>query len=374
MGKGWFPATKRRLEPVGMVMIILLLGNCYGPARERAERDRTVGEAHLERLSLRVVDGLAAIREAEEARILIWQSAPSVHLQIECLEALRFSVQIRNTMPSAIVTSESAGLSVIDLYPTGIKTMDVEVQCSPGNHQLRIGPPDADVSQTFRFMLMSDVQEAIDTVGDLYQLMNEQPDTDFLLGAGDLTERGTPEELSHFERELEKLNVPYYTTLGNHELGVDPPIYHDRFGRGNFSFTHKGARFTLLDTASATLDPLVYDWLDRWLDQGRQQFHVVAMHIPPVDPIGVRNGSFASRDEANKLLRRLAEDGVDLTLYGHIHSYYSFRNAGVPAYISGGGGAIPERFDGIDRHFVVFDVDPQRQTYTHQVVRLDHRH
>jgi hypothetical protein len=37
------------------------------------------------------------------------------------------------------------------------------------------------------------------------------------------------------------------------------------------------------------------------------------MHIPPLDPTGVRNGAFASRSEAAKLLARLAEGGVDLS-------------------------------------------------------------
>ncbi len=370
MRKSWLSSGKRGLEILGVVMTASLLIHCYAPARERAERDRTIGEAQLQLLSLRVVDGLAAIRKLDDDHVLLWQSAPVVHLRIECVEALRLSVQVRNAMPAAVVTSQSAGLSVRALRPNTGKRKDVEIDCDAGSHQLRIGPTDAELARPFRFMLMSDVQEAIDTVVDLYELMNEQPDTDFLLGAGDLTEQGTPDELDRFERELQRLAVPYYTTLGNHELGVDPPIYHDRFGRGSFSFSYKGARFTLLDSASATLDPLVYRWLDRWLDDGREQFHVVAMHIPPVDPIGVRNGSFASREEANKLLRRLADHEVDLTLYGHIHSYYSFRNAGIPAYISGGGGAIPERFDGIDRHFLVFDVDPQRQAYSHQVVRV----
>ena len=110
------------------------------------------------------------------------------------------------------------------------------------------------------------------------------------------------------------------------------------------------AVFTLLDDGSASLDPLVYDWLDDWLAGARHDVHVIAMHIPPLDPIGVRNGAFASRSEAAKLLGRLAEGHVDLTLYGDIHSYYEFDNAGIPAFISGGGGAIPERFDGIGRH------------------------
>jgi len=80
------------------------------------------------------------------------------------------------------------------------------------------------------------------------------------------------------------------------------------------------------------------------------------MHIPPLDPVGERNAAFGSRDEAGALLERLAEGKVDLTLYGHIHSYYTFQNAGIPAFISGGGGAHPERMDGIGRHYVTVEV------------------
>jgi hypothetical protein len=95
------------------------------------------------------------------------------------------------------------------------------------------------------------------------------------------------------------------------------------------------------------------------------------MHIPPLDPIGVRNGAFANRNEAAKLLGRLAAAGVDLTLYGHIHSYYHFENAGIAAHVSGGGGAIPERFDDIGRHFLVVDVEPSEQRFDVSVVRVD---
>jgi Icc protein len=71
------------------------------------------------------------------------------------------------------------------------------------------------------------------------------------------------------------------------------------------------------------------------------------------------------------LLARLAAGGVDLTLYGHIHSYYRFHNAGIPAYISGGGGSHPERFDQIGRHFLVVDADPGAGTLQVRVVRVD---
>jgi hypothetical protein len=129
--------------------------------------------------------------------------------------------------------------------------------------------------------------------------------------------------------------------------------------------------FTLLDSASASVDPAVYDWLDVWLGRAKGGVHVVATHIPPTDPFGIRNQSWASRDEAAKFLVKLAEGRVDLTLYGHVHSYLEFENAGIPAFISGGGGANPERFDHIGRHFMVFDIDAERGVLSHQVVRIE---
>jgi Icc-related predicted phosphoesterase len=133
----------------------------------------------------------------------------------------------------------------------------------------------------------------------------------------------------------------------------------------------RGVQFTMLDSGSATLAPTTYRRLTGWLAEGQSRVHVVGMHMPPLDPVGTRNGGFASRAEAARLLALLSRGEVDLTVYGHIHSYYSFSNAGIPAFISGGGGAIPERFDGIGRHFLVIDVAPEAATVTAQVVRID---
>ena len=167
------------------------------------------------------------------------------------------------------------------------------------------------------------------------------------------------------------LAFPIYATLGNHELGVRDDLFHDYFGRGNFSFVYRNVQFTLLDTASATLAPVVYDWLGGWLIEGIDRVHFVFAHIPPLDPIGTRNGAFASRLEANKLLSLLASGNVDTTFYGHVHSYYAYSNAGIPAYITGGGGAIPEQLDGIGRHYLTVDVDPAAQTSQVAMVRVD---
>jgi 3',5'-cyclic-AMP phosphodiesterase len=115
----------------------------------------------------------------------------------------------------------------------------------------------------------------------------------------------------------------------------------------------------------------VYGWLDDWLARGIDETHVVFMHYPVLDPVGVRNGAFASRSEAGKLLGKLSQSDVDLTLYGHIHSFYAFENAGIPAYISGGGGAIPETFDGVGRHFLMVHADAKRATISVRIERVD---
>ncbi|HTV23986.1 MAG TPA: metallophosphoesterase [Polyangiaceae bacterium] len=346
---------------------------CLRPSEERARRDEQVGSAEADGVRVEVAGGHAAVRELERDRVLLWAGAPRLSLTFawDAPPPGEVSVEVLNCMPRAEVVPTPS----VPVLESG---RDASGRCSfrlgplAGTAlELGIAPPDTAAPSPFRFAVMSDVQEAIVDVQDIYSVMNREPDIDFLLGAGDLTEQGTHEQLQRFERELRSLSIPYYTTLGNHELGQSPSLFQDYFGRGSESFEYRGVRFTLLDSASATLDPIVLDWLDEWLAAGADQAHVVAMHIPPLDPIGVRNGAFANRNEAAKLLRRLAAAGVDLTLYGHIHSYYHFENAGMPAHVSGGGGAIPEKFDDIGRHFLVVDADPATQRLDVSVVRVD---
>jgi len=358
-------------RPLILATAAALAFSCVRPAEERAERDRTIGKATNGELDVHVVRGLAAVRKLEGARLTLWASAPAWELELDARAAGTVTLDVQNCVPDVELTPlepDARATLVENPLPTR-KTWELDLPA--GQSRFRFAPPDASDRAPWSFALMSDVQEAIDRVQDVYRRVNEEPDVRFLLGAGDLTRRGTRDELREFHDELEGLQIPYYTTLGNHELGVSPSLYQDYFGRANFQFAYRGVYFTMLDSASATLDPLVYDWLDGWLSRARSSVHVVAMHIPPLDPTGVRNGAFASRNEAATLLGRLAESGVDLTLYGHIHSYYEFDNAGIPAFISGGGGAIPERFDDIGRHFMVIEIGADRGVVDTRVVRVD---
>jgi 3',5'-cyclic-AMP phosphodiesterase len=361
---------KVRLVAVAAALVALA---CTRPSEERARRDLDVGKARAGSVAVEVVDGLAVVRQIEPGKLALWMSAPAavVRLEAGAGAATSLELSVENAMPDLELDAPGANVSVGKSPIPTHKTWKLELLA--GSSELRLSPPDVGDRSSWRFALMSDVQEAVDEVRDIYRAVNAVSGVRFLLGAGDLTEQGSNAELEFFSNQLRTLEVPYYTTLGNHELGASTaaPPYQEWFSRASFRFVYRGVQFTMLDSASATIDPLVYGWLDRWLEEGKNRVHVVAMHIPPLDPIGVRNGAFASRNEAAKLLTRLANAGVDLTLYGHIHSYYAFENAGIPAYISGGGGAIPERFDGIGRHFLVVDVNADRGIEQVSVVRVD---
>jgi len=343
------------------------LGGCLRPAEDRAERDLEVGRATAGGVSFVTVDGLAAVRHAVPGELGLRAGAPC--FAVDVTAAADGTRDWTLTVDNVLFDTElRIGGSTFRGAPAGPATRLVwTVTVEPGQTtRWELGPPDCGAVEPWSFAVLSDVQSAVDRIGDAWSKINQESTVRFVVSAGDLTEHGTESQLARFEAELAALERPFYTTLGNHELGVDNdrPAYHAWFGRGSFGFEYRHAALTFLDSASATLDPRVHGWLDGWLERGKDQVHVVVTHVPLIDPIGVRNGCFSNRNEAYETLARLAGGRVDLTLYGHIHSYYACENAGIPARISGGGGALPERFDNIGRHFLVVDVDPTQGRVT----------
>jgi len=345
----------------------------------RARRDAEMGTAEAAGISIHVDRGLARVASIAPSGVQLWLQAPIIDFQLTLPSAAPPVEIIADNAAWNAVLAATTPVTGLAIDPVATPAVPIPKQArwivtppaEGGTFAFRISPADADAGGPFRFAVYGDVQEAIDSVQDIYRRMAEDPTIRFALIVGDLTEQGSVTELERFKRELGGLPFPAYATLGNHELGNRDDLFHDHYGRGNLSFVFRNVQFTLLDTASATLSPMVYDWLSDWLIEGIDRPHFTFCHIPPLDPSGTRNGAFASRGEANKLLSLLASANVDATFYGHLHTFDAFSNAGIPAYISGGGGAIPERLDGIGRHFLAVDVDPDRQLSQVAVVRVD---
>jgi Icc protein len=357
--------------------VCAMLPACLDIAEQRAERDLEIGRAEALGSSVDVANGLASVRRMEPGYLELWANAPRLALRLQAAEAAPrlWTVVLRNVPPdSAVEVTASPGEAASftpEATSLGTERRLTLSLPSDGHCELTVGPPDTNDAAAFDFIEFADVQEAVDRVSDVFDKMNQESAARFVVMAGDLTQRGAEDELLRFQQEQQRLTLPIYATLGNHELGQSDVPFHALVGRGSQSFWFHGTRFTFLDSASATLDPLVYDWLEAWSAEASGHLHLAFMHIPPLDPSGIRDGAFSSRAEANKLLARLGRAGVAMTFYGHVHSYYSFENAGIPAFISGGGGAIPERFDGIGRHFLVVHVEPKTGDVGTRVVRVD---
>lgn len=268
----------------------LSLGACLDVAEERARVDARVGSAEVSGLSVRVGEGAAAVRELTQDSLTLWVSAPSLDIRMQSQAPSTLRLRIQNAMPDGVLVSSAAPEPVAELERTAATDVVYSVELAEGETTLRFAVPDADTTEPFRYGVFADVQEAIDSVQDLYRAMNEVAQLRFVVMSGDLTEQGTNAQLRRFERELRGLQVPCFSTLGNHELGASEDNYHRFFGRGSRHFEFKGAHFTLLDDASATIAPQAYEWLDGWLRDGRADFHSLYMHLPALDSSGLRNG------------------------------------------------------------------------------------
>jgi hypothetical protein len=352
------PACGTGAAIVPGIAVMLVLAGCTRPGEQRALAELDVGSAGLPGIAVRAAGGLAAIRALGNGKVEVWSQTPDLELSValDATAAGTWTIVARNTLVDAVLTENGV---VHTRVPGGSPTVATfAITLDAGTTRLRIAPPDADRIEPYKLAAMADIQTALPIVDDVFRAISSVPDLRFVVAMGDLTERGELAEYDLFERQLQTLAVPFYTTLGNHELWAPAEQFYERYGRASFHFGFKGAAFTFVDSGDAGLDPIVEGWLDGWLADAKDQAHVFLTHVPPLDPFGGRYGSFRSAEDARRLLARLVTGNVDLTLYGHLHTYIEFENAGIPAYISGGGGALPMTWDGIDRHFLVVTIDP----------------
>lgn len=354
------------------LLALVALSACTRLGEERALRDEDIGHATAHGITVDVADGLAHVRSLASGNLELWAQAPVLDLDVdvEPSAAGPITLTLGNALADVELVATTATVTPLGGPRPTVRAWTIDLPA--GRTALHIAPPDSADLARWQFACMGDIQDALPTVDDVFARINAEPDLRFVISTGDIVHRGREDEYVLFEEQLTTLDIPFYSTIGNHELWGDMERWYRRYGRATVHFDFRGIAFSLLDSASAGIDPANDALLDAWLTEHAAGIHIFGTHYPLLDPIGVRMGSFASRREAEALLARLAAAGIDLTLYGHIHTYAGFENAGIPAHISGGGGAEPMRLDGIDRHFLVVDVDPaQNAVLSVRIVRVD---
>ena len=116
-------------------------------------------------------------------------------------------------------------------------------------------------STQFNFAVFSDVHklEGNSTLLSRFGADVAPKNIGFFVVVGDLTENATTTEYNEVKTELQAVGIPYYATIGNHDLFQAPSAggwggWKSTFGPGTYSVTIAGVvRFIFLDSASETL-------------------------------------------------------------------------------------------------------------------------
>ncbi|WP_167609269.1 metallophosphoesterase family protein [Maribellus sediminis] len=254
-------------------------------------------------------------------------------------------------------------------------------------------------SDTFSFVFVTDIHlteeynavegfsQAIDSINKLAP--------DFVLTGGDnimdaiaQTYEKSDSAFHLFSSTIEKLTMPLYSTIGNHDVfglykksGVDPnhpeygkKFYEKRIAKRYYSFDHKNWHFVVLDGIGFTDDRHYYGHVDveqlKWLKNdlernGKEKPVVVSIHIPLLSigsqimespTQGMLENTIVTN--AHDVIKILEQYNTKLVLQGHLHFLEDIEYNGIH-YITGG--AISAQWwtgpnFGMEEGFVKIDV------------------
>ncbi|RKD91733.1 metallophosphoesterase family protein [Mangrovibacterium diazotrophicum] len=212
-------------------------------------------------------------------------------------------------------------------------------------------------SDTLHFVFTGDTQRYYDETEEFVDNVNKRDDIDFVIHGGDITDFGLSKEYKWMYDILNKLDVPFVTVIGNHDvLGHGKDVYLEVFGDYNFSFISHRTRFICLNTNALEFDYATavpdFDYMSGFLnDSADVDQTIVVMHAPP--------NSTEFNNNASPMFNYIIEryKNVRFCIHGHNHKFEinDFFDNGILYY---GCEDISRR------SYLVFTVTPDSYSYT----------
>lgn len=176
------------------------------------------------------------------------------------------------------------------------------------------------VAPPFAFVALGDTHDDYDDLEDVVAVLRERSDVHFLVHSGDLTNRGLLAEFAWVKHELDELDVPYLTTLGNHDaLSRGQQIYREMFGPYDYSFVYGGVKlvFYNANTLEFPGEAPRRDWLRAQVsDLGGAERLMLVGHVPPQSSEDLPGG------DTRRFYEEIAtEHDIALWIHGHIADY-----------------------------------------------------
>ncbi|WP_242877666.1 metallophosphoesterase [Desulfosporosinus sp. BG] len=276
-----------------------------------------------------------------------------------------YSIRLENVNPAMIKTNDQIGnLKTIDQHTI---SFTVELQAN----QPKTFKFELNAAENPEVIMLGDNRNGYGTFSNIIDQVNAIKPA-FVVDNGDLVYGGEPNRYRLFYETVSKLQVPLYTTLGNHDIRENGlPIYTELFGPAYYSFDYLKNHFIFLDSSrgwaeKTAIPPEQYLWLEADLKKAQGKRIFVVSHIPPTDPranvtpntypespkTGVLqklmnklsgtsdiDHAFTDKAEAKKFEDLMTKYKVDTVFLSHIHSFFSFVRGNVRYVITGGAGA-----------------------------------
>lgn len=191
--------------------------------------------------------------------------------------------------------------------------------------------------------LYSDTAATLEQVKQMLDLIEPQPQ--FVVVSGDLTNHGSPESFAALKDQLASIDVPVLLALGNHDQRE--PFYQTFLQqRSSAPFCYGQVlghlHVIVLDSSApgqvdGSIESEQFAWLEAELQQHPQHPKLVVVHHPPC-PIefSIFDHITFKRPDAERLGELLAAHGVVGVLSGHVHFDRFAMWKGVP-YVIGAG-------------------------------------
>ncbi len=208
--------------------------------------------------------------------------------------------------------------------------------------------PQAHESET-TFLYMGDIQDSIGGIANhlLREAFRQNPDTEFLVCGGDLTERPTDAYWGETFETLDSVgqSVPVLTITGNHDylkgivcqLERRFSLIHSYFldsmvGENQvFTVRYKNVQLFCLDSNREFFYLWTQRrWLEEQLEKSRAKWKIVVLHHP----------LYSIRSSMNNLIQRwmfndiICEHEVDVVLQGHEHAYARMTTSSQPSTLN----------------------------------------
>lgn len=331
------------------LLILLSMWSCLvNPQKERFDINAGIGRITVNEVDIQVKFApLALVGGVIEARAQ--RPTLEVTFQSRNAAAVNLAFKLKNMRQDAlpvasagtISAGERAGIVNWNITIAAGQALSANVENFPGGG-------------AYRFGVVGDMHYRNSTA-TLIANSAASRGLDFFLVVGDFVNQPNDDEYNWALAISEKFGGPVYTAYGNHEgfRSGYMNYYRNLFGTTNYSFTHKGDFFLILDSADQSISREIFRYAESELAASPAALKMVFMHVPPFDDTGMRNNSFNSRFQAARFMNMVLDQGVDVVFAGHIHTYQDFWVDNVRHVVVGTGGGRPEQFDGVGIRYVI---------------------